>query len=211
MLEAIILPVASWIKNLVSEMGYAGVVIAMAIESFNIPLPSEIIMPFSGFLVFEGRFTMLGATLAGALGNLIGSVANYALGYYGGRPFVEKYGRYFFIRKHDLEMADRFFTKYGNATVFFTRMLPIVRTFISLPAGISRSNFALFCILTFLGSIPWCWLLTWAGLKFGENLDSFKRYWHVFDAVVAVGIIALVVWLVASKLRRLKSESTPAS
>jgi membrane protein DedA with SNARE-associated domain len=211
MLESILVPVANWIKNLISEMGYAGVVIAMAIESFNIPLPSEIIMPFAGYLVFEGRFTMLGATLAGAVGNIIGSVASYCLGYYGGRPFIEKYGRYFFIRKHELELADRYFTKYGDATVFFTRMLPIIRTFISLPAGISRTNFLKFCILTFLGSIPWCWFLAWVGFKFGENLGSFKSYWHIFDAVVAAGILVLAVRFVFLRLRRSNRESSTES
>ncbi len=194
LIENILEPVAEWIKNYIGEAGYIAVVVTMAIESANVPLPSEIIMPAAGYLVYEGRFTMWGATLAGSLGNLIGSIANYALGYYGGRPFLEKYGKYFFIKKHELDVADRFFEKYGQATVFFTRNLPIIRTFISLPAGISRMNFLWFCILTFLGAIPWCYFLTWAGLKFGENMEEFKKYWHIFDYAVVIGIMALIVY-----------------
>ncbi|MCD6120131.1 DedA family protein [bacterium] len=210
MLEQIISPVAEWIKDFISQAGYAAVVVTMAIESFNIPLPSEIIMPFSGFLVFEGRFTLWGATLAGAVGNLIGSIANYFLGYYGGRPFIEKYGKYFLIKKHELDMADRFFGKYGEATVLFTRMMPIIRTFISLPAGISRMNFWRFCILTFIGAIPWCYFLTWVGLKFGENLDTFKKYWHVFDYIVILAILAgIIYWIVKARSHRNNKNNTP--
>jgi len=206
MLESILTPVANWIKDFISEMGYLGIVITMAIESFNVPLPSEIIMPFSGYLVFEGKFTMLYASIAGALGNLLGSIANYYLGYYGGRPFVEKYGKYFLIKKHDLVIADKFFDKHGEATVFFTRVLPIVRTFISLPAGISRMNVFKFSVLTFIGALPWCWFLTWAGYKFGENLETFRKYWHVFDYVVAILILILIVWITLFLVKRAMKE-----
>ncbi len=206
MFETILTPVANWVKDLISDMGYWGVVLTMAIESFNVPLPSEIIMPFAGYLVYEGRFTMLCATAAGAFGNLIGSLASYYLGYYGGRPFLEKYGRYFLIKKHDLDVADKYFDRYGEATVFFTRMLPIVRTFISLPAGISRMNVVKFSILTFIGAIPWCWFLTWVGLKFGENLETFKKNWHIFDYVVAAVLFVLVVWIVWFLVRRAKKD-----
>lgn len=206
MLESILTPVGNWIKDIISDMGYWGVVLTMAIESSNIPLPSEIIMPFAGYLVYEGRFTMLWATVAGAFGNLIGSIANYFLGYYGGRPFVERYGKYFLIKKHDLDIADKFFDRYGEATVFFTRMLPIIRTFISLPAGISRMNFVKFSILTFIGAIPWCWFLTWVGLKFGENLETFKKYWHIFDYFVAAALFIFVVWIVWFLVKRAKKD-----
>lgn len=206
MLESVLAPIATWTKDLIAEMGYWGVVLTMAIESFNIPLPSEIIMPFAGYLVFEGKFTMLWATAAGAFGNLIGSLANYYLGFYGGRPFIERYGKYFLIKKHDLEIADGFFNKYGEATVFFSRMLPIIRTFISLPAGISRMNVVKFSVLTFIGALPWCWFLAWIGLKFGENLETFRKYWHYFDYAVALLILVLIVWCVFNLVKRAKRD-----
>ncbi|OGK09260.1 MAG: hypothetical protein A2Y63_00570 [Candidatus Riflebacteria bacterium RBG_13_59_9] len=192
MIEAVV----TFVKSGISAMGYWGVVWMMAVESACIPLPSEIIMPFSGFLVFEGRFNLHLAAFAGAFGNLLGSIAAYALGYYGGRPFLSRYGRFIFIKEHELAVADRFFERYGQATVFFTRMMPLVRTYISLPAGIARMRFVPFCILTFVGSLPWCYLLTFAGVKLGENWKSIGRYTHLLDWLVGGALLVLIViWL----------------
>jgi membrane protein DedA with SNARE-associated domain len=164
------------------------------VESACIPLPSEIIMPFSGYLVLSGQFTMLGVTLAGAIGNVVGSIAAYYAGVWGGRPFVERYGPYFLVSHRDLDIADRWFLKYGEAAVFFSRMLPVVRTFISLPAGIARMNFPRFVLFTFLGALPWCYLLAYIGLKMGERWEELRDYFHRFDIVIGV-ILAIIIGL----------------
>jgi len=149
-------------------------------------LPSEIIMPFSGYLVTTGQFTMLGVTLAGATGNVVGSVVAYYAGVWGGRPFVERYGPYMLISHKDLDTADRWFARYGEAAVFFSRMLPVVRTFISLPAGIARMNFPRFVLFTFLGALPWCYLLAYIGVKMGEKWEHLRDYFHQFDIVIGL-------------------------
>lgn len=159
----------------------------MAIESAAIPLPSEIIMPFAGYLVSQGKFTLLGITLAGSIGSVVGSVLAWWVGLKGGRKFIEKYGKYVLLSSHDLNLADNFFKKYGVAAVFFSRMLPVVRTFISLPAGIAKMNLSKFIIYTFLGSLPWCLLLGYIGKKLGDNWDTLGVYFHKFD--LAIGII----------------------
>ncbi len=181
---------------LISTFGYLGVFIAMTVESACIPLPSEIIMPFSGYLVHAGNFNIWLVTLAGASGNLLGSLLAYWAGYYGGRPFVEKYGKYFMVTRHDVEMADRWFERHGDATAFFSRMLPIIRTFISLPAGIARMNIWKFSVFTFIGSIPWCYGLAFVGVKLGENWNTIGDYFHKADmAIGALIVVALFVFV----------------
>lgn len=189
MIGKLLAALAGWVTSAISAGGYPIVVLFMTIESACIPLPSEIIMPFSGFLVHEGRFTLLGATLAGATGNLFGSVLTYWIGYYGGRPAVVKWGRYFLFSERDLDNADRFFNRFGTAAVFIARMLPIVRTFISLPAGISRMKFWPFAALSFIGSIPWCLALSFVGVKLGQNWQTIGGYLHRFDYLVAALIV----------------------
>lgn len=187
-------------------MGYFGVGLMMAIESMCIPLPSEIIMPFAGYLVYQGQFTLLGVSLAGAIGCVVGSVLAYWAGIYGGRKFIEKYGKYFLITKHDLDIADRFFEKYGASAVFFSRMLPVVRTFISLPAGIAKMNFTKFVIYSFVGSLPWCWLLAYIGKKLGSEWDTLGVYFHKLDAVIGVIILIGIIWFVRRHLGLKKDE-----
>jgi membrane protein DedA with SNARE-associated domain len=143
-------------------------------------------MPFSGYLVTTGQFTMWGVTLAGAVGNVVGSILAYYAGVWGGRPFVERYGPYMLLSHRDLDTADRWFAKYGEAAVFFSRMLPVVRTFISLPAGIARMNFPRFVIFTFIGSIPWCYALAYVGVKTGEQWEQLHEYFHQFDIVIGL-------------------------
>lgn len=191
-IEWIITELSKFVISTISLMGYSGILLTMAIESACIPLPSEIIMPFSGYLVTTGQFTMLGVTLAGAVGNVLGSIVAYYAGVWGGRPFVERYGRYFLVSHHDLDVADRWFAKYGEAAVFFGRMLPVVRTFISLPAGIAKMNFPRFVIFTFIGALPWCYLLAYIGVRMGEEWDNLRGYFHQFDVVIGI-VLALAV------------------
>jgi membrane protein DedA with SNARE-associated domain len=183
-------PILEWIKNGVEQGGYLAVVIMMAIESANIPLPSEAIMPTAGLLVQQGKMDIHLAALAGAVGCLIGSIPSYFLGMWGGRPFLEKYGKYFLLKHRDLELADKWVNKYGDIVFFICRMLPVVRTFISFPAGVLKAHFMMFCIFTFVGSLIWCYFLTWVGIKFGENMEMFKTYWHQFDIAIVLFCVA---------------------
>jgi membrane protein DedA with SNARE-associated domain len=186
LIETVITELSRFVIATILRFGYWGILVTMAIESACIPLPSEIIMPFSGYLVSTGQFSMVWVTLAGAVGNVVGSVAAYYAGVWGGRPFVERYGPYFLVSRRDLDLADRWFQKYGDAAVFFSRMLPVVRTFISLPAGIARMNFPRFVIFTFVGALPWCYLLAYIGVKMGEQWDHLREYFHQFDIVIGL-------------------------
>jgi membrane protein DedA with SNARE-associated domain len=197
-IEAIISELSRFVIACISKFGYAGILMTMAIESACIPLPSEIIMPFSGYLVSTGEFTMVGVTLAGAVGNVVGSIAAYYAGIFGGRSFVERYGPYFLVSHRDLDTADRWFQKYGEAAVFFSRMLPVVRTFISLPAGIARMNFPRFVVFTFLGALPWCYLLAYVGVKMGERWEDLRQYFHQFDIVIGLALAAVLAFFVWS-------------
>ena len=198
LIEVIISELSRFVIACISKFGYAGILMTMAIESACIPLPSEIIMPFSGYLVSTGEFTMLGVTLAGAVGNVVGSIAAYYAGIFGGRSFVERYGPYFLVSHRDLDTADRWFQKYGEAAVFFSRMLPVVRTFISLPAGIARMNFPRFVVFTFLGALPWCYLLAYVGVKMGERWEDLRQYFHQFDIVIGLALAAVLAFFVWS-------------
>lgn len=190
MLHHLIDPILQAIRDSVAAWGYLGVVLMMAIESANIPLPSEAIMPTAGILVQQGKMNIHLAALAGALGCLIGSVPSYFLGLWGGRPFVEKYGRWILVKHRDLELADKWVDRWGDITFFVCRMLPVVRTFISFPAGVLRAHFGMFCLFTFVGSLIWCYFLTWVGIKFGENMETFVNIWHRFDIAIVLVILA---------------------
>jgi len=196
MLEKLLAALAAWIIGVISSMGYGGIVLLMGIESACIPLPSEIIMPFAGFLVSKGTMTLWGVALAGALGCVLGSIPAYYLGMFGGRPLVEKYGKYVLISHKDLDMADRWFEKHGEIIIFIARLLPAVRTFIAFPAGVARMNMPKFIAYTFVGSLIWCWILGYAGMKMGENWESLKVYFHEFHYVIAAAGIVFVIWYV---------------
>lgn len=193
------------ITNLYATTGIAGIVLAMAIESFCIPLPSEIVMPLAGIMIVQGKLlpgvslpaALIIVALAGAAGNLIGSIAAYGVGDAGGRPLLLKYGRYLLISQHDSDTADRFFQKYGSATAFFSRLLPVVRTYISLPAGISKMPFWKFCVFTVLGAFPWSLLLAYVGTIIGNNIDKLSPIFHSLDVVILVVLVillALYIW-----------------
>ncbi len=208
MMHKILKPIVVWTTGTIAVMGYPGVVLMMAIESACIPLPSEIIMPFGGYLVFKypTQFSLIGMAVAGAVGCVVGSCLAYWVGSYGGRPLVEKYGRYILLRKRDIKAADRFFDRWGDWAIFISRLLPVIRTFISLPAGISRMRFWQFVLFTFLGSLPWCYLLAWAGHYMGTRWMDLKKYFHEADAVVVVvALIFIAVWI----WHHFRPENTP--
>jgi len=194
MLEKIIAILATWIMGVISTMGYGGILLLMAIESACIPLPSEIIMPFAGFLVFKGEMVLWMVAIAGALGCVVGSIPAYYLGMYGGRPLVEKYGKWVLISHKDLKWADHAFEKHGDIIIFIGRLLPAVRTFIAFPAGVARMHMGKFILYTFVGSLIWCYLLAFAGFKMGEHWESLKVYFHEFHYVIAGAGLIFVIW-----------------
>lgn len=196
MIEKLLATLALWIMGVISSMGYAGIVLLMAIESACIPLPSEIIMPFSGFLVFQGQMSLTGIALAGAIGCVLGSIPAYYLGMLGGRPLVEKYGKWVLISHRDLDWADRAFAKHGEIIIFIGRLLPAVRTFIAFPAGVAKMRMSKFILYTFVGSLIWCYLLGYAGFVLGEHWDSLKVYFHQFHYVIAGAGLLFVIWYI---------------
>lgn len=192
--------------NHLSSLGHLGIFLAMSIESACIPLPSEITLPLAGYMVFLHKGTLLSMTLVSTLGCLFGSLIAYTVGYYGGRPFILKYGKYIFFTEKDLARADNFFEKRGQATIFFGRMLPVVRTFISLPAGISRVNVVKFSVLSVLGSLPWCFLFVFLGTKFGQNYSKVEGYFSKLNYVVIIALIALITFFVLWKYKDIKRK-----
>jgi membrane protein DedA with SNARE-associated domain len=201
MTEKILALLAHFIIAVISATGYLGIALLMGIESACIPLPSEIIMPFSGYLVYSGRFQLLWVATAGAIGCNLGSAVAYWVGAHGGRPMVERFGRYILLSRHDLDRTTHFFSKYGSITVFLARLLPVVRTFIALPAGIARMPLLRFHIYTFLGSWPWCFALAYVGMRLGRSWDTdprFKEVFHRFHLGVEVLLLAAIIWFVWS-------------
>jgi membrane protein DedA with SNARE-associated domain len=202
-IDAVVIP---FLNSLYGAVGYIGVMIAMAIESAMIPLPSELILPYAGFLVSDPTQVerLSGApwnfwivVVVGTIGNTVGSLIGYAIGAWGGRPFLERYGRYLWIRPHELELAERFFERYGSATAFFSRLLPIVRTFISFPAGVARMPLPQFIAYSTAGAFLWSAALVYAGVTLGERWQDIRHALQPFDllvAVVVIGAIALFVW-----------------
>jgi membrane protein DedA with SNARE-associated domain len=185
-------------------MGYPGVMFLMAIESACIPLPSEVIMPFSGYLVYTGRFSLVAVATWGAIGCNLGSVLAYEIGYFGGRPLVERYGRYIFLSQRELAIADRFFERRGAIAVLIARLLPVVRTFIALPAGIARMPRLKFHIYTFIGSWPWCFLLAYIGMRLGRSWETdprLKQWFHRLDALILGVIVIAVVYFAWSHVQ----------
>lgn len=199
MTEKIVALLAHFIIATISATGYAGVAFLMGIESACIPLPSEIIMPFAGYLVHTGQLKLIGVAIAGAIGCNLGSLVAYWIGALGGRPFIAKYGRFVLLNHHDLDRAEHFFNRYGGITVFIGRLLPIIRTFIALPAGIAKMPQLRFHIYTFLGSLPWCYALAYVGMRLGnawENDPRFKAVYHRYHLVMEAIILIGLVWFI---------------
>jgi membrane protein DedA with SNARE-associated domain len=212
MIARIIEALAVFTTGVISTLGYGGVVLLMGIESACIPLPSEIIMPFAGYLVYTGQFTLHGAALAGAVGCIVGSIPAYYLGQYGGRPLIERYGKYVLLSRHELDLADRLFARHGQWVVLAARLLPVVRTFIAFPAGVARMNMTKFIVYTFVGSYPWCYGLAWVGLKLGEQWNKdprLKAAFHRFDLAIGVALVAAVAWFVWHKLKEARAHPQP--
>ncbi|MBN3033026.1 MAG: DedA family protein [Candidatus Saganbacteria bacterium] len=188
--------IVAFVTGTVSAVGYLGVAVLMIFESACIPIPSEIIMPFSGFLVSAGKLNLWLVTLAGAFGNLIGAVITYTIGYYGGRPFILKYGKYFFVKEKEVHHAEKFFARWGDFSVFLSRNLPVIRTFISLPAGVAEMPFVKFAIYSFLGSLPWCFALTYLGFVLGSNWMVIREYGHYLDIAAGIAIAGFIVKII---------------
>lgn len=198
MITHIVNVTAGWILGAINHFGYAGIVALMALESACIPIPSEIIMTFSGYLVSTHVMTLTGITLAGTLGSVIGSLVGYALGAYGGQPFLARYGRYILISHRDLDRAHTWFKRYGQATVFVGRLLPVLRTFISLPAGVGGMPLLPFILYSAAGSLVWCAGLGWVGLRLGRHWRALGPYMHGID----IGVVVVALTLIAATLIR---------
>jgi membrane protein DedA with SNARE-associated domain len=201
MIERIITYLAGIIVAVISAGGYVGVALLMAIESACIPLPSEIIMPFAGYLVSTGRFTLVGAATAGAIGCNLGSTVAYYVAMYGGRPAIDRWGRYILLRHSDLDRAERLFARFGSIMVFVGRLLPVVRTFIAFPAGLARMRMLPFQVYTFVGSWIWCYALAYVGAELGDRWDSspgLRNVFHSLDVVILLVLVAGVAWFLWS-------------
>lgn len=197
MSEQILTNIANFIIAVISTGGYAGIALLMAIESACIPLPSEIIMPFAGYLVHTGQLNLFWVATAGAIGCNLGSIPAYWLGAWGGRPAVERFGKYVLLSRHDLDRTEHYFQRYGGITVLIARLLPVVRTFIALPAGIARMPQLRFHLYTFLGSWPWCFILAYVGMKLGDRWESdprFKAIFHRFHLGVELVLVTGILW-----------------
>jgi membrane protein DedA with SNARE-associated domain len=202
----ILKPVIDFVISFISGLGYPGIFLLMILESALIPIPSEIIMPFSGFLVSNGTFDPISVVLAGTFGNLVGSILTYYLGIKAGRAFILKYGKYILFKKSHLEFTEELFEKYGDKISFFCRLLPAVRTYISLPCGVGKANFVKFSIYTFLGSLIWNSMLTYVGILFGNNWKNIDKYALYLDIVAACVIVGFIIWFVVKVRRRNKSR-----
>lgn len=196
--------VASWVIWVISSLGYLGTFICMAMQTSCIPIPSEVIMPFSGFLVSIGRFNFWLAVLAGSFGSTFGSSFMYFIGKKSGYPFLSKYGKYFLISKIELESAKKWFAKYGKKTVFFSQLLPVVRTYISLPSGILKIGYLPFVIYTFLGTLIWSTLLVYLGVVFGNNWKIIEIYFKKFDLIISLILIVGLIFFVYHKAKKFK-------
>jgi membrane protein DedA with SNARE-associated domain len=202
-------PIVDVATNVIEALGLPGIFLLMALESACIPVPSEAIMLFAGFNVSEGNMTLFGVTAAGVLGNLVGSLAAYAVGYYGRLELLDR-NRLIHVNRKHLEWADRWFERHGSATVFFTRMLPIIRTFISLPAGIARMPLGKFVLYTTAGCVPWVLMLAIIGREVGERWEEWRDSLHYFDyAVAAIILIGIAYLLIRRRRSGARAETTP--
>jgi membrane protein DedA with SNARE-associated domain len=216
-IDQIVIP---FLNSLYGAVGYVGVMVAMAIESAMVPLPSELILPYAGFLVSDptqlepltrGPWGFWVVVVVATIGNTLGSLVAYAIGAWGGRPFLEKYGRYLLIRQHEIEIADHFFARWGKATVFIGRLLPVVRTFISFPAGVARMPIRPFIVYSTAGAFLWSILLVWVGEQLGANWEDIRHRLQPLDTFMLMAVIAFVAfflwWRLGMPGRRRKPES----
>jgi membrane protein DedA with SNARE-associated domain len=210
MIEKSIALLGEWVKSVISAGGYKGILVLLALNSSGIPIPSEVILPFSGYLVHLGRFNLILVAVAGTIGCNIGSAVAYWIGAKGGRPLVERYGKWVLMSHHDLDRMSGFFDRYGSITILIGRMLPIVQTYVAFPAGIARMSRLRFHIYTTVGSLIWYFCLAWAGMKLGAAWDTDPRmheWFHRFHLIVVVALAAGVVWFVWSHVIRARRRN----
>ncbi len=200
--------IAEYATALINQGGYGIVAVLMALESMIAPVPSEAVMPFAGFLIFEKKMTFLGVIFFSTVGSIIGSLLSYYLGAWGGRPIVLKYGKYLLLDVHHLDATERFFGKYGDKTIFISRFIPVVRHLISIPAGVGKMKLGKFCLYTILGAAIWNGFLAWVGYKLKDNWDEVMKYSHVVDIIVVGSFILVVIYFVH---KQLKSRRTAAA
>lgn len=209
MIEKFIALLGEWVKTVISAGGYKGIVALLALNSSGIPIPSEVILPFSGYLVYQGRFNLILVAIMGTIGCNIGSAIAYWIGAKGGRPLVERYGKWVLMSQHDLDRMSGFFDRYGSITILIGRMLPIVQTYVAFPAGIARMSRLRFHIYTTVGSLTWYFCLAWAGMKLGAAWDTDPRmheWFHRFHLVVVGALAVGVVWFVWSHVIRARGQ-----
>ncbi len=198
--------IVEWATKVIDAAGYLGVGVLMTLESMVFPIPSEAVMPFAGFLWFEGNMTFWLIVVASTLGSIAGSLISYAIGYYGGRPLVLKFGKFLLLNEHDLEKTEQFFARRGNIAVFVSRFIPVVRHLISIPAGLGKMPLGRFVLYTAVGAGMWNAFLAWVGFKLGENWETVERYGKISDIIVVIGLIAAIIWYVRHLKNRRKQS-----
>jgi membrane protein DedA with SNARE-associated domain len=202
--------VEHFITDYLGQYGYLAIFVLMVLESACIPIPSEVTMVFGGFLVSRGDLDFFWVAVIGAVANLLGSWLAYGVGYVGGRPLIMRWGRYVLLREHELDRAHDWFERHGEAAVFVSRLLPVIRTFISLPAGVARMPFGKFTLYTFLGCLPWVFALTWAGVLLGDNWETFLRYGEPISLAIGVISAAFIIWWVVKRVRARRAAAQTA-
>lgn len=195
-----------YIVAFINSTGYASVFILMILESMIMPIPSEAVMPFAGFLIESGRFTFAGVVFFSTLGSIVGSLISYYMGYYGGRPIVDKYGKYLLLNHHHLELTEKYFTKKGELTIFISRFIPVVRHLISIPAGMGKMNIWKFSIYTIVGAALWNAFLTYVGMILKDNWNEILKYSSVIDIVIVIALVILIIYT-AYKLFKARNKN----
>ncbi len=189
---------------IIERTGYTGIGILMTMESMFLPVPSEAVMPFAGFLWFEHKLSFWGIVAASTLGSIVGSLISYAIGAYGGRPFVKRFGKYLLIHDDDLEMTERFFARHGEVTIFVSRFIPVVRHLISIPAGVGEMNIARFSIYTIAGAAIWNGFLAWLGYHLRDNWETIRKYTEILDIVLVVLICAAIAYFIYRHVKAMR-------
>ena len=207
-MTAIVHEITSLIITIVDTAGYPGIFFLMALEGSFIPVPSEIILPFSGYLASEGRFSIWAIAFVGALGNIVGTLFTYMVARYLGLPFLYKYGKYVLVTRRDIEHAHRLFQNYGVPIIFLTRLVPGIRGFLPIPAGIARMNIPLFAAYVFIGSFLWSLLLTYIGVVVGKNWEVFSGYVHEVGTAAVILMIAVAFWWFRRQYMQLRKENS---
>ena len=198
------------VTHLIDLTGYTGVGFLMMLESMIAPVPSEAVMPFAGCLIQTGRFSWMGVAVASTVGSIVGSLLSYAMGYYGGRPFVVRFGRFFLLNLHDLEVTERFFNRFGSITVFIARFVPVVRHLISIPAGFGRMHLLPFCVYTVVGACAWNMFLAWCGWHLGQHWEVVEKYSKPLDIVMVILLAIAGVWFVKAHISQAFKPAPPA-